>query len=59
MSQKSYRFVGPSATIKEKLLKARADVLSNNNSTLVNGLPLSEPSTKFMEKQRKTELMDK
>jgi len=46
--QASFKFVGPTATQKEKLLKMRADLIANEPGIKVNGFELSQPSSRFM-----------
>jgi hypothetical protein len=53
--QRSFMFVGQTATHKEKLLKLRADMMANEKGVKVNGMELTIPSDVFMKKLFRTE----
>lgn len=48
--QRSFMFVGPTATKKEKWMKLRADIIANEKGEMVNGRELTEPSSSFVTK---------
>lgn len=49
-SLKTYVFVGPTSTQKEKMLSMRASLLNNSKGLKVNGMEMTSPPPKIMEK---------